>query len=44
MLIDDGGTLRTLQQCHMVPRHKVHLYFLVTVLQTQQKSALLCNA
>lgn len=32
MLIDDGGTLLIVQQCNMVPHHKVHLYFLITVL------------
>jgi hypothetical protein len=25
-----------IQQCHVIPRHKMHLYFLVTVLQTQR--------
>ena len=32
MLIDDGGTFLAVQQCNMVPCHKVHLYFLITVL------------
>lgn len=35
LLIDNGGTVLALQQCHVIPRHKMHLYILVTVLQTQ---------
>jgi hypothetical protein len=34
--IDDGGAVLVIQKCDMVPRNKVHRYFLVTVLQTQQ--------
>lgn len=36
--IDNGGRVLVIQQRHMVTSHKVHLYFLVTVLQKQHKT------
>jgi hypothetical protein len=39
--IDNDGRVLVIQQCDVVPHHKVNFYFLVTVLQTQHNMTLL---